>query len=351
MPYNYLTFRIREDDRKMIAVRRSSGRMQGFYISTGKNSGQKGTLFPFFGYNSNSAWIVKPRENNIPSHVDKLIRRYIPRFNASRFGCVNNMLISLKFGEGMWQRYPELKEQIAAMYAQRIARLELVVLGEQEKLVVQAPGAGRSEQRRIEKEINGYLRDERCQLIFRRLGLNLAEVWPVIENNLDLKKSLIMLQSVAIAGTIKKSWQALIMEHWQELKSNPFFQKALAAASDYIYAVESEKLDRGLAQLIGLPFSGDPRHLHDHGKEQTAIFVQKILGLPKKEQAFIQAEMTNWSKGYGFWSLSSSWGKLSRVGAVADSGMITQSPTLFYDMTAKERELQRKRIMNFSPDI
>lgn len=79
-----------------------------FYLSTGKNSGEKNTWFPFLGTYPLSTWLIKPPSvKSLPEKIKKLFpieKDYL----IKRLGSIRTMCVSASLGSGFWEKEPGL---------------------------------------------------------------------------------------------------------------------------------------------------------------------------------------------------------------------------------------------------
>lgn len=101
-PAKIFSYKGRHRDRLMTVI-------QGipFYRSTGKNSKQAGTWFPFLGLLEKTGWIIKPsKKNDLPTDVFDYCKnnKLNKKLKLHRLGNIVTLCISASIGGGLWKK-------------------------------------------------------------------------------------------------------------------------------------------------------------------------------------------------------------------------------------------------------
>ncbi|MCF6764465.1 hypothetical protein L3V82_01685 [Thiotrichales bacterium 19S3-7] len=99
-----------EVKRHLTVIPTLGNKIQPFYQSTGRNSTIAGTFLPCEGVQE--TWIKKPNYHRISEEVAKIMLNKEPQLNIKRFGNLENIFISMAFGDGIWLKHPELASDI-----------------------------------------------------------------------------------------------------------------------------------------------------------------------------------------------------------------------------------------------
>ena len=112
--------------RHVTVVQGNSGVVYPFYRSTGINSQNADTWLPWMGYfdahpeqeknidDKNSIYMVKPNTYSLSLEMKTIIKKHLndPASFIARLGNDEALAISCSIGNGVWTKYPHLKEEI-----------------------------------------------------------------------------------------------------------------------------------------------------------------------------------------------------------------------------------------------